>query len=262
MRDFNACFEICLNQKNTGKHIFFDNQGNILLDAETNSFISSDMTIKNDAYKVYESKTSAIFISQQNEIKSNFICLKQREILRYLRDEYDLMIYSRAAQLFSWVKSYNYCSTDGTRLSSINEDLSKSCSSCQKSIFPKISPCILVAVLSDEKILLAKHLNTPFFTVLAGFVEYGETLEECVVREVHEEVGIKVHDLKYHGSQTWPFPNQLMVGFIAKAYDTEIMPDHSEIESAEWFSKSNLPTIPPKLSLSRSLIEKALNFLP
>ena len=137
MRDFNACFEICLNQKNTGKHIFFDNQGNILLDAETNSFISSDMTIKSDAYKVYESKRSAIFISQQNEIKSNFICLKQREILRYLRDEYDLMIYSRAAQLFSWVKSYNYCSTDGTRLSSINEDLSKSCSSCQKSIFQK-----------------------------------------------------------------------------------------------------------------------------
>ena len=66
MRDFNACFEICLNQKNTGKHIFFDNQGNILLDGETNSFISNDMTIKNDAYKVYESKTSAIFISQQN----------------------------------------------------------------------------------------------------------------------------------------------------------------------------------------------------
>ena len=64
----------------------------------------------------------------------------------------------------------------------------------------------------------------------------GETLEECVVREVYEEVGIKVHDLKYHGSQIWPFPNQLMVGFIAKAYDTEIMPDHSEIESAEWFS--------------------------
>ena len=91
------------------------------------------------------------------------------------------MISSRAAQLFSWIKSYNFCSTDGTRLSSINEDLSKSCSSCQK-YFSKISPCILVAVLSDEKILLAKHLNTPFFTVLAGFVEYGETLEECVVR--------------------------------------------------------------------------------
>ena len=77
MRDFNACFG-CLNQKNTGKHIF-DNQGNILLDAETNSFISSDMTIKSDAYKVYESKRSAIFISQQNEIKSNFIFLNKEK---------------------------------------------------------------------------------------------------------------------------------------------------------------------------------------
>ncbi len=262
MRDFNACFEICLNQKNKGKQIFFDDKGNILLESQTKTFVSEDIALNNNAYKIYKSNTSSIFISKKDEVETNFIRVKQREIFKYITDEFDLMLYSRASQLFNWINFNNFCTNDGGKLSDINSDLSKACLTCQKSFFPKISPCILVAILSDKKILLAKHINTPFFTVLAGFVEYGETLEQCVMREVNEEVGINVYDLEYYGSQTWPFPNQLMVGFIAKANEKELKLDENEIESAEWFDKTNLPNIPPKLSLSRSLIDKAISLLP
>jgi NAD+ diphosphatase len=114
--------------------------------------------------------------------------------------------------------------------------------------YPRLSPAIIVAVVRGEQILLAHSPRFPedFYSVLAGFVEPGETLEDCVRREVFEEVGISVKNIRYFGSQPWPFPDSLMLGFTAEYADGEIKEDGVEISHADWFSPDRLPQLPPK----------------
>ncbi len=112
-------------------------------------------------------------------------------------------------------------------------------------------------LLKDNQILLArnKRFKLPFYSVLAGFVEPGESLEECVQREICEEVGLTVKNIRYFGSQPWPFPNSLMIAFVAEYAEGDIMIDGSEIIDAAWFSKDKLPQIPPTISIARQLID-------
>jgi NAD+ diphosphatase len=114
-----------------------------------------------------------------------------------------------------------------------------------------------VAVLKNNKILLGrnKRFKLPFYSVLAGFVEPGETLEQCVQREIREEVGITVKNIRYFGSQPWPFPDSLMIAFTAQYAGGDISLDGSEIIDAAWFAKDNLPKIPPRISIARQLID-------
>lgn len=140
------------------------------------------------------------------------------------------------------------------------------CSKCNEKFFPPVFPAIIVSVIKDGKILLAHNKNFPgnMHSVLAGFVDQGESLEECVKREVYEEVGIKVKNIKYITSQFWSFSTSLMIGFTAEYDSGSITPDGIEIESARWFKGDELPEIPPKISLARTLIDKYLkenNFL-
>jgi len=123
--------------------------------------------------------------------------------------------------------------------------------------FPRISPAIIVAVLKGKEILLARAHRFPprLYSVIAGFVEPGETLEECVRREVKEEVGIEVENICYFGSQSWPFPNSLMVAFTADYANGKITIDETETIDAGWFTAHNLPPIPDKVSISRRLID-------
>jgi NAD+ diphosphatase len=116
---------------------------------------------------------------------------------------------------------------------------------------------VIALVERDGKALLARNARTqmPFFSTLAGFVEVGETLEECLVREIREEAGIAITDVRYFGSQAWPFTNSLMVGFTAKWAGGELRPDPTEIADAAWFAPDELPRIPPKLSIARELID-------
>ena len=131
----------------------------------------------------------------------------------------------------------------------------------ERDYFPKMSPCILVAVTNNDRILLVKHNNEirTLSTVIAGFVELGESLEECVKREVQEEVGLQVTNIKYLESQSWPFPNQLMMAFSAEAINDEIQIDNNEILAAGWYQKDDLPLIPPEPSLSNKLIKTTLD---
>ena len=124
-----------------------------------------------------------------------------------------------------------------------------------------MSPCILVAVTNNDRILLVKHNNEirTLSTVIAGFVELGESLEECVKREVQEEVGLQVTNIKYLESQSWPFPNQLMMAFSAEAINDDIQIDNNEILAAGWYQKDDLPLIPPEPSLSNKLIKTTLD---
>jgi len=123
--------------------------------------------------------------------------------------------------------------------------------------FPRLSPAVIVAVHREDRILLGRAPGRPegWFSTLAGFVEPGESLEDCVAREVMEEVGIHVDGISYFGSQPWPFPDSLMVGFTADYLSGEIVPQPGEIEEADWFSLADLPTVPPPFSIARALID-------
>ena len=140
------------------------------------------------------------------------------------------------------------------------------CPQCGHRTYPRISPCVLVAIRKDDCILLARsNRHKPgFFSILAGFVESGETLEQAAVREVEEEVGVRVANLRYAGSQPWPFPCSLMLGYHARAVTTEITVDAEEIVEARWFSREELAracesreiALPPAVSIARRLVER------
>jgi len=162
-----------------------------------------------------------------------------------------------ANQLVCWGQNHRYCGKCGERTENKKDERAKICSQCGLINYPRLSPAMIVAVLKDHQILLAHSKRFPgkFFSVLAGFVEPGETLEECVKREVSEEVGITVRNIRYFGSQPWPFPDSLMVAFTAEYAAGEISIDHSEIAEAGWYSAKQFPPIPPKISIARELID-------
>lgn len=162
-----------------------------------------------------------------------------------------------AGHLLAWHRNHQFCGRCGQANENKEDERAKICPACGLINYPRLSPAIIVAVLRNGKILLAHSTRFPedFYSVLAGFVEPGETLEGCVRREVMEEVGISVKNIRYFGSQPWPFPDSLMVGFTAEYQDGEIKEDGVEISHADWFSKDRLPRIPPRISISRELID-------
>ena len=131
------------------------------------------------------------------------------------------------------------------------------CQDCRTLHYPRISPCVIVAVRKENQILLAQHPRhkTGMYTVIAGFVESGETLEECVAREVQEETGLQITNIRYFGSQPWAFPSNMMMGFLAEYAGGEVKPDYSELSDAQWFSPDTLPELAPKGTIARELIE-------
>jgi NAD+ diphosphatase len=136
-------------------------------------------------------------------------------------------------------------------------ELARRCPRCKVALYPRLSPAIIVLVERGETALLGRNARFPgvMYSTLAGFVEAGETLEEAVAREVREESGIEVRDVRYYGSQPWPFPDSLMIGFTAQYASGEITPDPAEISDAGWFAADALPPVPPRLSIARQLID-------
>jgi NAD+ diphosphatase len=137
------------------------------------------------------------------------------------------------------------------------------CEPCGAVNYPRISPCIIVLVTRGEELLLARNARfpRPFYSTLAGFIEAGENAEECLRREVREEVGVEVGAVSYFRSQSWPFPNQLMLGFFAEYSAGDIVCEPGEIADARWFHYSALPQVPPESSISGQLIRDYSNRL-
>ena len=167
---------------------------------------------------------------------------------------------SRAKQLLFWDKTSQFCGYCGNPMIHHANEPAKLCAHCNKILFPRISPVVLVLVYKDNQILMARshHFPASIYSILAGFVEQGETLEQAAKREVYEEVGITIKNLQYFGSQPWPFPDNLMIGFFAEYEAGEIEMDSIEIEDAQWFGLDYLPTFPNHLSLSRRMIDAFL----
>jgi len=175
-------------------------------------------------------------------------------------DESLFKIAFRAIHAIDWDRADQFCSRCGSKNRSKNDERAKECPQCGYVSFPRISPAIIVLVEHDGKALLARspRFKEGFFSVLAGFVEPGEALEDAVRREVKEEAGIDVKNVRYFGSQPWPFPDSLMVGFTAEYAGGDIKIDDNEILDARWFSADDMPEIPAKISISRALIDSFL----
>jgi NAD+ diphosphatase len=167
----------------------------------------------------------------------------------------------RAFQIVDWDRSHQYCGRCGTRNRHRANERALECPSCGQVHYPRIAPAIMALVRRGDELLLARspHFPPGMYSALAGFVEPGETLEQTLVREVREEVGIEVANLRYFASQPWPFPHSLMIAFNADYVSGEITPEPGEIEAADWFSVQRLPpALPSKISISRRLIDAAL----
>jgi NAD+ diphosphatase len=159
----------------------------------------------------------------------------------------------------SWYAHNKFCGKCGGLTVLKNDERAISCPSCQTTIYPKISPAIIVAIFSNDKILLARGVNfrDGFYSLVAGYVDIGESIEDAVVREVKEEVGLDIKNIRYYKSQPWPFSGSMMIGFIAEADDTQpIRIDEREIIDAAWFSHTNLPNHPQNRSIAGEIIEK------
>ncbi|MDR3588053.1 MAG: NAD(+) diphosphatase [Negativicutes bacterium] len=167
----------------------------------------------------------------------------------------------RGFHITGWLKTNRFCGCCGGLMKTFLHELAVRCVHCEHTVYPRISPAIIVAVVKDDKILLGHSNRFPpgRYSVIAGFVEPGEALEDCVRRELKEEVGIDVTDIEYFGSQPWPFPDSLMIAFTARWSAGEIKIDNEEIVDADWYSADSLPSIPPKDSIARQLIDWFVN---
>ena len=176
-----------------------------------------------------------------------------------LIDAEAVSLVTRAMLLLDWQKNHRYCGRCGTPAIRKTGEYSMSCPACGLVTYPRISPAVMVLISRGDELLLARsHRFKPgVFSALAGFVEAGETLEQCAAREVREEVGIEITNLRYFGSQSWPFPDSLMVAFFADYAGGTIQPDPDEIEDAGWFPRGALPALPEPMSLAWQMITAA-----
>lgn len=174
--------------------------------------------------------------------------------------EADLWLAGRAVQLVDWDRTHQFCGQCGARTHPSPNERVKRCPDCGHTSYPRLSPAVIVRVERQGKhgreILLARNrrATVPMYSVLAGFVEPGETLETCARREIYEEVGLTVENIRYFGSQPWPFPNSLMIAFTAEYKSGEIVLEESELLDAQWFRPDDLPPTPPPLSIAHQLI--------
>lgn len=196
--------------------------------------------------------------------------LPQNTLFHPIRQSHELLnnsdffsLISNAKQLLHWDRTTLFCGLCGAQNKLSQEERAKICPTCHNIVYPQITPAMLVLIWREREILLGRspHFLPGVYSLLAGFVEPGETLEHTVIREVKEEVGISIKNIRYFGSQPWPFPSNLMLGFIAEYDQGELLIDPKELEDAQWFPVDKLPKLPKPISLSRIIIDNHLNSL-
>jgi NAD+ diphosphatase len=178
-------------------------------------------------------------------------------------DEARFALAGRALQIVDWDRTHQYCGACGAPTLAHAAERSRACPGCGLVVYPRLAPAVMGLVRRGRELLLARspRFAKGVYSALAGFVEPGETLEQCLEREVYEEVSIRVRNVRYFASQPWPFPHSLMIAFFADYHSGEIRIDGAEIEDARWFDVENienLPRLPARISIARSLIDAAI----
>jgi NAD+ diphosphatase len=172
-------------------------------------------------------------------------------------DDAHFALAGRAVQLIDWDRTHQFCGRCGARTEAKREERARFCAACKLSAYPRVAPATMMLVTRGRELLLGRspHFPPGMYSALAGFVEPGESLEQCVRREVAEEVGVRVNNIRYFASQSWPFPHSLMIAFVCDWESGEIRPQEGEIEAANWFEVLQLPKLPSKISIARRLID-------
>lgn len=172
-------------------------------------------------------------------------------------DDAHFALAGRALQIVDWDRTHQFCGRCGTPTVPKPRERVRACPSCRLTAYPRVAPAIMALIKRGNEILLGRspHFPPGMFSALAGFVEPGESLEQCVAREVGEEVGVEVANIRYFASQPWPFPHSLMIAFTCDWVSGEIRPEPGEIEAAEWFEVFHLPRLPSNISIARRLID-------
>ncbi len=195
----------------------------------------------------------------ESEVSQELAFTSLRECLHFSEPLFLLM--SKAIQYGHMSQSMRFCPQCGGRNHLNHNQLAMQCGDCRTLHYPRIFPCIIVAVRKGDQILLAQHPRhrTGMYTVIAGFLEVGETLEQCVAREVKEETGVEVGNIRYFGSQPWAFPSSMMMGFLADFESGDLKPDYSELSDARWFGAKDMPEVAPVGTIARQLIDSTLD---
>lgn len=196
-------------------------------------------------------------VTSDTQAPSGWCWVGLRALYGVLEDS-RLSLAGRAVQMLDWELCHAFCGRCGAQTDLVQGEHCRRCKRCGLTAFPRIEPAVIVAITRPPgEILLARSSRLPagMHSVLAGFVEPGETLEQCAEREVFEESGIRIKNLQYVASQPWPFPRSLMLGFVAEYASGELKVDQQELESAAWFRFDQLPQLPSQISIARALIE-------
>jgi NAD+ diphosphatase len=190
---------------------------------------------------------------------ANCLALSLRQAYAHLPEPVWIQA-GRAFQILDWWREHRFCGHCGEKTEEQREEFAMLCPACGLRSYPCLAPAVIMAVTSGDEILLgrARHFPGGMYSTLAGFVEPGETLENAVRREVFEETGITAESIRYFGSQPWPFPHSLMIGFTAETLERTIHLNYQELEDARWFSAGALPPLPGKMSIARRLIDAFL----
>lgn len=236
--------------------------GHVLMPTD-NDLKTLDITLDNLCFLTSKDNKDFLFGEVHTSLSetSNFKFYKLR-LLISLMDNAFFNLAAKAFHLITWSSTYKYCSKCGTLVEDKEDEIAKICPKCGFITYPRISPAIITAVIKDNKLLLAHNTNFPkdMYSVIAGFIEPGETFEDCVRREVFEEIGINVKNIKYFGSQPWPFPDSLMVAFTCEYDSGAVKVDGIEIDDACFYSVEEFPNLPLGGSIARRLIDWFVNY--
>jgi NAD+ diphosphatase len=174
-------------------------------------------------------------------------------------DRRELSVALTAYPLLHFESTHRFCGACGAATRDVEGERAKRCSACEHTCYPRVTPAAIVLVHDGPRVLLTRGKRmprgVPWYALVAGFLETGETLEQCVAREVREETGVEVDLIEYQGSQPWPFPHQIMVGFRARYAGGDVVVDQSELEDARWFDRAHMPPLPPIGSIATAMID-------
>ncbi|MEZ5657905.1 MAG: NAD(+) diphosphatase [Burkholderiaceae bacterium] len=193
------------------------------------------------------------------ELPEGFAAANLRQLFGAI-DDTQLAVAMRAVQVLEWDRTHRFCGACGRPTEHVGHERARECRPCRLTFYPRISPAMMVLIRDGNRLLLGRGINFPpgRFSALAGFLEAGETIEQAIHREVLEEVNVRIKNLRYFGSQSWPFPNSLMIAFVADYAGGELRADPAELAEAAFFEIDDLPRLPPPLSIARALIDATI----